>query len=142
MGASASISNSVPYDIILFDGVCNLCNGAVTFIIQRDPNQRFKFSPLQSSLSQALIAQNKIEFPSQSIVLIRNQKVFERSDAALEIVRHLSGIWPIFFVFKVIPKFIRDALYNFVAKNRYRIFGRRESCMIPTPELKKRFIGE
>ena len=143
MGTSASISNRIPHDdVILFDGVCNLCNGAVRFIIQRDAKQRFKFSSLQSSFGLAMLKKKEINPSVQSIILIRDQKYYERSDAILEITRYLSGLWPLFYVFKVIPKFIRDGAYDLVARSRYKIFGRTEFCLILTAELKERFVQE
>ena|SRR6478609_7372065 len=127
--------------VILFDGVCNLCNSSVQFIIQRDPKARFKFTALQSETGQKLL--KSIGLPTESfpsIILIKNGKVLQRSSAALEIAKELSGLWPVFYIFKIVPGFIRDIFYNIIANNRYRFFGRKEHCMIPTPELKSRFI--
>ncbi len=126
--------------IILFDGVCNLCNGVVNFIIDRDPGGRFRFVPLQSEKARELLRPFGIDDAAlNSIVLIQEGKIFTRSGAVLEIVRHLRGFWPLLSIFKVIPAFIRDVFYNYVARNRYRIFGQSETCRIPTPELEQRF---
>ncbi|HEY9048411.1 MAG TPA: thiol-disulfide oxidoreductase DCC family protein [Ohtaekwangia sp.] len=129
------------HTVVLFDGVCNLCNGTVQFIIKRDPKGIFRFASLQSSYAQVLLKQ--VGLPSDqlySIIVIEQGIAYEKSDAVLKIVRHLSGAWSAFTVFRIIPKFIRDALYTGLAKNRYRLFGKQDQCMIPTPELKGRFV--
>jgi len=128
--------------IILFDGVCNLCNGSVQFVIQRDPEGRFNFAALQSDAAKQLLKDYQLPVSDlYSIILIKKGKVYQRSSAALEIARGLSGLWPLLYVFVVIPPFIRDGIYNWIAKNRYRWFGQKEECMIPTPELKSRFLA-
>jgi len=128
--------------IILFDGVCNLCNGSVQFVIQRDPKGRFNFAALQSDAAKQLLKDYQLPVSDlYSIILIKKGKVYQRSSAALEIARGLSGLWPLLYVFVVIPRFIRDGIYNWIAKNRYRWFGQKEECMIPTPELKSRFLA-
>ena len=127
--------------IILFDGVCNLCNGFVQFVIAHDAAGRFKFAALQSEAGQQLLknlpaaAQNL-----DTVVLIENGRFYHRSTAALRILRHLSGAWPLLYLAIVLPVFLRDWIYNFVARNRYRWLGRRESCLMPTPALKARFL--
>lgn len=134
-------SHSVEHPIILFDGVCNLCNGSVLFIIKRDPQAKFRFASLQSDLGVKLLRQ--FEFPQgelNSVLLIKDQKLFQKSNAALEIARHLNGLWPMFYMFKIIPSFIRNTMYDWVAGNRYRWFGKKDVCMIPTPELRSRFL--
>jgi predicted DCC family thiol-disulfide oxidoreductase YuxK len=143
MGADPPIGSiSSQVDIVLFDGVCNLCQGAVQFIIKRDPKARFKFASLQSGFGQAIISSHELNTSSsgQTIILIRNNKCFKRSRAVLEIARYLSGGWPLLYVFIVIPKFIRDPVYNLIARNRYRLFGKQESCMLPGPDVISRFI--
>ncbi|GAB3321435.1 thiol-disulfide oxidoreductase DCC family protein [Larkinella ripae] len=128
-------------DTILFDGVCNLCNAAVHFIIDRDPQNRFRFAALQSDAGRRLLARfPPASGPVDSIVLIRNGRSYVKSDAALAIARHLSGAWPAFTVFRVFPRFLRDWAYDLIAKNRYRFFGREAACRIPTPALKARFL--
>jgi predicted DCC family thiol-disulfide oxidoreductase YuxK len=140
MGSPDSLGNHNTV-LILFDGVCNLCNGLVQFIIRRDPKAKFKFASLQSDVGRSLLKQFNID-PDllHSIVVIDNDVAFQRSDAALRIANYLGGGWKILKVFNILPKFFRDACYNAVAANRYRIFGKKDSCMIPTPELKERFI--
>lgn len=128
-------------DIVLFDGVCNLCNNAVNFIIDRDPQGRFIFASQQSSEGQSLLEKFALStLTMDSLVLIRGYKVYTKSGAALEIARFLSGFWPGFYIFKLVPYPIRDFIYNLVARNRYRLFGKREQCRYPTAELKTRFL--
>ena len=128
-------------DIVLFVGVCNLCNGLVRFIIKRDREGIFKFASLQSEVGQQWLMKfglAKSEF--ESFVLIRGDKCYVKSDAALRMFMELGGIWKIFYVFKLIPRPVRDYVYEQIAKSRYRIFGRRDVCMIPTLELQERFL--
>ena len=128
-------------NIVLFDGICNLCNGLVRFIIKRDRTGKFKFASLQSDIGQQWLmkfglAKNEFE----SFVFIQNDKYYIKSDAALKMFAQLGGIWKTFYVFILIPRSIRDFIYDRIAKSRYRIFGRRDVCMIPTPELRERFL--
>jgi predicted DCC family thiol-disulfide oxidoreductase YuxK len=128
-------------NIVLFDGVCNLCNGLVLFIIKRDPAGKFKFASLQSEIGQQSLAHLGLarnEF--ESFVLILDSKYYLKSTAALKMFRDLGGIWKIFYVFIFVPRAIRDFFYDLIAKSRYKIFGKRDECMIPTPELKERFL--
>jgi predicted DCC family thiol-disulfide oxidoreductase YuxK len=127
--------------IIIFDGVCNLCNNAVNFIIKRDASNQFVFAPMQSPAAQALIA----KYDAQNVgidtfLLIKNGQCFYRSSAALEITKDLSGYWYLCLVFKLVPRPIRDFVYRLIAKNRYRLFGKRKQCMIPTDTLKDKFL--
>ena len=127
--------------ILLFDGVCNLCNGLVQFIIKRDKKDRFRFAALQSAKGQALC--QKLNLPLSgfdSIVYLKNGKCFLKSSAALHVLNDLGGFWRLFFGLMLLPKPIRDVLYDLVAQNRYKLFGKRAECMIPTPELKKKFL--
>lgn len=129
------------YKIILFDGVCNLCNGAVTYIIERDKKNVFKFAALQSEIGQQLISKFNIDTSKvDSIILIDGEKHYTKSSAALHISKQLSGAYPLLFGFMVVPKFIRNSVYDYIAKNRYKWFGKKESCMIPTAELKSKFL--
>ena len=133
---------AIQYDIILFDGVCNLCNGAVNFIIDHDPGACFRFAALQSDAGREILSEYGIEEGyHQSIVLIRNGKTFRKSRAILEIARKLKGFWKIFYIFIIIPPPLLNIFYDLTAKYRYRIFGKRDSCRVPTPELLRRFIG-
>jgi predicted DCC family thiol-disulfide oxidoreductase YuxK len=128
-------------EIIVFDGVCNLCNGAVNFIIDRDPQNRFRFVAMQSETGRELLTRYpSAAGPVDSIVLIKEGQSYVRSDAALEIARQLSGIWPLLTVFRILPRFLRDWGYDLIARNRYLFFGRQDACRIPTPELKARFL--
>jgi predicted DCC family thiol-disulfide oxidoreductase YuxK len=128
--------------IILFDGVCNLCNGAVLFIIRHDRNARFNFASLQSTFGQEKLKQFGLSSDKlNTIVLLSKGRIFTKSSAALEIARHLDGLWPLFSLFKIVPSRVRDFAYDFIARNRYRWFGKREVCMIPTPKLKSRFLS-
>lgn len=127
--------------IILFDGVCNLCNGAVVFIIKRDKKDCYRFAALQSDTGREYTAGYRVDTSeTDSMVLIENDRCHTKSSAALRIARHLSGAYPLLYGFIILPKGIRDRLYDIIANNRYRWFGRKDRCMIPTPELKKKFL--
>ena len=127
--------------LILFDGVCNLCSGFVQFVIARDQAGYFKFGSLQSDEAQIYLEKCRLSGSElTSIVLYENGKCYTRSEAALRIFKKLSGGWPLMFGFMAVPKFIRDQIYNFIAMNRYRWFGKQESCWLPTPELNDRFL--
>ena len=128
---------------ILFDGVCNLCNGFVQFVIARDPAARFRFAALQSPPAAALLRAAGVTAPlPDSIVLVADGRAYLRSAAALRILRGLRFPWPLAFAFIVVPPFVRDRVYDAIAAHRYRWFGRRESCMVPTPDLARRFLPE
>ena len=127
--------------IVIFDGVCNFCNGAVNFIIKRDPTGRFVFTPMQSPVGQELIEQFGAEMGGvDTFLLVKDGQCFERTDAALEITKDLSGLWHWLRVFKVLPRPLRDFFYRLFARNRYRLFGRRETCMVPTASVRERFL--
>lgn len=139
MGTAGPIK---PDRIILFDGVCNLCNSSVQFIIRRDPTSKYSFAALQSAFGISQMQKyNLAPGMLNSVVLIEDGQLYQRSTAALKIARNLSGLWPAMYVFIMVPPFIRNAVYDLIARNRYRLFGRREECMIPTPELRSRFIA-
>jgi len=127
--------------IILFDGVCNLCSSFVQFIIRHDSRAKFKFSSLQSEVAQKILAQFNIP-PNElrTIVLVEDGKVYLRSRAVLRVARRLDGAWKISALFYIFPSFISDAIYNFISKYRYKVFGKRDTCLVPTPELKSRFL--
>jgi predicted DCC family thiol-disulfide oxidoreductase YuxK len=127
--------------ILLFDGVCNLCNASVQTVIKFDREAKFRFASLQSEPGKLLLEKYNIsERNLDSVILIYQGKYFSHSDAPLEICRLLGKFWQIFYIFKIIPPFIRNAIYRWIAKNRYRWFGKQESCWLPTPELKSRFL--
>lgn len=139
MGADRALSDK---PIVLFDGVCNLCNGSVLFIIKRDSQSRLKFASLQSDYGTEQMKRFNLPPSSlNSVLLIKSGQLFQKSNAALEIARMLDGIWPGMYAFKIVPLFIRDFIYDWIAKNRYRWFGKKEACMIPTPEMKARFVN-
>ncbi len=127
--------------ILLFDGVCNLCNASVQWIITHDVRDTFRFAALQSETGQALLKRfglDQVHF--DSVVLVAGDRIFTHSDAPLEIARRLGGFWKLAYALKIIPRFLRDAVYNWIARNRYRWFGRQEACMLPRPEWKARFL--
>lgn len=127
--------------ILLFDGVCNLCIGMVQFLIKRDRDSKFRFGSLQSETGQSiLIKHNLIKGDLDTFVYLTDGKYFLKSTAALRVLRDLGGIWKLFYVFIIIPVPIRDLFYSLIAKVRYRIFGKRIVCMVPTPEIKDRFL--
>jgi predicted DCC family thiol-disulfide oxidoreductase YuxK len=127
--------------IVLFDGVCNFCNRWVQLIIKNDKKNIFRFAPLQSEAGKRLLAEsNSSKGSPESVVLIENGKYYFHSSAALRIFSHLSGLWKLMMVFYIVPPFIRDAAYHFIARNRYRWFGKRETCMVPDEKDKSKFI--
>jgi predicted DCC family thiol-disulfide oxidoreductase YuxK len=128
--------------IILFDGVCNFCNGAVNFVIKRDKNAKIQFAPLQSQKGRMYLRQLGLaEDDLQSFIFIEDEIAYSRSTAALKVCKYLGALWPWCYGLIIIPKFIRDGLYNWVAKHRYSWFGKKDQCMMPTPEVRKRFLG-
>jgi predicted DCC family thiol-disulfide oxidoreductase YuxK len=128
--------------IIFFDGVCNLCNSSVNFIIKHDKKKHFLFASLQSDAAKEILLQhNSKKITFDSIILIKANKIYEKSTAALKIAKHLNNGLFLLYLFIIVPTFIRDYLYNTIAKNRYKWFGKKDSCMIPTKELKHRFIS-
>ena len=144
MNSTHQLTNSPIHQfssVILFDGVCNLCNGFVTFVIARDPGGRFKFAPLQSAAAERLLGNSSSRgaWPD-SVVLVENGRVWTRSAAALRIARGLAFPWPLAYAFVVVPRPIRDWIYTLVARRRYQWFGKRDVCMRPTPALATRFV--
>jgi predicted DCC family thiol-disulfide oxidoreductase YuxK len=132
---------SAPGPVILFDGVCNLCNGAVRFVAERDPGGVFRFASLQSEAGQALLRLHGLRTGDfDSVVLVDDGRVRTKSTAALAIAARLSGPWPALSALRFIPTFLRDPVYDLVARYRYRVFGRSEECMVPTPEMRARFL--
>lgn len=128
--------------IVVFDGVCNFCNSAVNFIIKRDPEGIFVFAPMQTELAKQLMQKHEIyNADIDTFLLIKNDQCFVFSTAALEITKDLTGLWYLFNLFRVIPSSVRDTIYKLFGRNRYRLFGRKEACIIPTEEVKSRFIG-
>jgi predicted DCC family thiol-disulfide oxidoreductase YuxK len=135
-------TETIQHPVILFDGVCNLCSGAVQFIIKRDKKNLFKFASLQSAFGQDVL--NKYNLPTHelsSFILLENDGIYTRSTGALKVAKQLSGGWPLLYAFIIVPRFIRDGVYNYVAKNRYRWFGKKQECWLPTPTLKNKFLN-
>jgi predicted DCC family thiol-disulfide oxidoreductase YuxK len=127
--------------VVLIDGVCHLCQGLVRFIIPRDPKARIRFAPLQSEIGSGLLRSNGLDSGQLStVVLVENGTAFTESAAVLRIARKLRLPWPVLYLFILVPRPIRDALYRYVARNRYRWFGREEQCLMPTPDIKRRFL--
>jgi predicted DCC family thiol-disulfide oxidoreductase YuxK len=126
--------------IILFDGICNFCNASVQFIIKRDPQAQFRFASLQSEAGKKLLTKYKIPQDMNSLIFIDGEKYYTKSSAALTVCKHLKGFWKLFYVFILVPRLLRDRFYDFIARNRYQWFGKKESCMIPTPDIRNRFL--
>lgn len=128
--------------VVIFDGVCNLCNGAVNFIIKRDPEARFLFTPSQSEVAGMLARRHNLqESFDETFVLIQANKCYYRSDAALEIASQLTGGWGLLRALRIIPAGLRDWVYRIVAGHRYDWFGRRDVCMMPTDDVARRFVN-
>lgn len=127
--------------IVLFDGVCNLCNGSIQFLVKRDPQAYFRFASLQSDTGQKLQAALGMDPQAlDSVILVEGDRWYKESDAALRIARNLPGAWKLLAAFRIIPRPLRDAAYRLIARNRYRWFGKAEPCWLPTPELRGRFL--
>ncbi len=128
--------------LILFDGVCNLCNSSVQYVIKHDPHRLFRFASLQSAFAQKILSDYHL--PSNeynSFILFNDNKIYTRSTAALLVAKKLKGFIKSLYVFIIVPKFIRDAVYNIIAKNRYKWFGKKQVCWLPSPELKSLFLN-
>jgi predicted DCC family thiol-disulfide oxidoreductase YuxK len=128
-------------NIILFDGVCNLCNRSVQFIIKRDKKKLFRFASLQGETGQEIL--RRFGLPADdlnSFIFLENDKIYTRSTGALRMLKALGGGWKLLYGFIIVPRFIRDAVYNWIARNRYKWYGKKDECMIPTPALKERFL--
>lgn len=128
------------HPVILFDGVCNFCDASVQFILDRDPKETFHFASLQSEAGQKLLKTYHVPDDMDSMILIEDEKVYYQSAAALRISRHLKGAWKYFYALIIVPAPIRNVAYDFIARNRYKWFGQKESCMLPPPNVRKRFL--
>lgn len=127
--------------IVLFDGVCNFCNDRINFIIKHDKKDYFRFAALQSDTGKKILADHGILIPDlDTFILVEGGKTYDRTTAALRIAKHLDGLWPAMYVFIIVPPFLRDLVYKVIAKNRYKWWGEKESCMIPTPEVRLKFL--
>jgi len=128
--------------IVVFDGVCNLCEDSVAFIIARDPEAKFKFVSAQSPIGKEIQERYGIDaIEDETVILIKNGKVFTHSDASLEISKDLTGPWRLLRYAKAVPRPIRNRVYSIIAKNRYKWFGKKNECMLPRPEIKARFLS-
>lgn len=134
--------HSDEYAVIMFDGVCNLCNASINFVIDRDKNRYFRYAPLQSETGQAFLEKHGRKTSDfDSIILVEGDTYYTKSTAALRIARKLGGGWPLLYGFVIIPPFLRNAVYNLIATNRYAWFGKQDACRMPTPELKSLFLN-
>jgi predicted DCC family thiol-disulfide oxidoreductase YuxK len=130
------------HPLILFDGVCNFCNYWVNFAIRRDKQKKLRFTPFQGNTAKKVLPRYHIN-PSalSSVIFIDNGKAYTQSSAAIRICKHLNGGWKILYGLMIIPKPLRDLIYNWIALNRYRWFGKKDQCMIPSPEVRERFLS-
>jgi len=127
--------------VVLFDGVCNFCNSSVNFIIRHDKKDYFRFTPLQSEIGMKISEKYNLDSGNlKSVILVDKGKIYTKTTAALRIAKQLSGAWPVLYVFIIVPPPIRDVVYNIIAKYRYKWWGERDACMIPTPEIRKKFL--
>ncbi len=141
MGTTTAIDLSTS-SVILFDGVCNLCNTSVNFVMDRDRHGHFKFASLQDVQEIDVLKPYASEAGQLSTIMLIDQgKVYKRSTAALRVARRLGGLWPLLYIFIVIPPFIRNWVYDFIAANRYKWFGRQDACRVPEPHLQDRFLS-
>jgi predicted DCC family thiol-disulfide oxidoreductase YuxK len=130
------------HPVVLFDGVCNLCAGAVTFLIRRDPEAVFRFAPLQSDIGERLAEEHDIPTEDlETVALIENGRCYTKSSAALRAARHLGGVYRLFGLFWFVPKVVRDWVYDIVASHRYEWFGKRDACLMPTDDIRDRFLA-
>ena len=135
------MKKNIPQPLLFFDGVCNLCNSSVQFVIKNDKKQQFLFASLQSDAAKEILLQfGETNLNLDSIILITDDKIHSKSSAILKIFKLLGGLYTLAIIFYIIPRFIRDKVYDFVAKNRYKWYGKKDSCMIPTTEFKNRFL--
>ncbi len=130
-----------PSSVILFDGYCNLCSSWVNFILKHDKQKHFRFCALQSPAAEKLLTGYIPLQKNKSVVLLSRNKIFTKSTAALNIFKTLGGLWSLLYAFIIVPRFIRDAVYDFIAKNRYHWFGKKNQCYIPSDEEQNRFIN-
>lgn len=127
-------------NIILFDGECNFCDQSVQFIMKRDVHELYKFASIQGEVGQQLVKKYRIAANLDSLIVVSNNKCYFKSTAALNICRNLNGGWKLLRFLFIVPRPIRDFFYDIFAKNRYKWFGKKNSCMLPTPEIRKRFL--
>jgi predicted DCC family thiol-disulfide oxidoreductase YuxK len=129
------------HKIVLFDGVCNFCNSSVNFIIDHDKHNRFKFAALQTEAGQELLKKHNLPTEDfDSFILVDGDRYYKKSSASLHTVKEFPGLWKLLYAFIIVPPFIRDIFYNIIAKNRYKWFGKRDECRMPTKELREKFL--
>lgn len=132
---------ALSFPLVLFDGVCNLCNNSVQMIIRHDPGGYFRFTSLQSEAGRELLRMQGLpEDYTGSLLLWENGKLYKESGAALRIARRMNGLWPLLYAGILVPPFLRNLVYRWIARNRYKWWGKKDQCMIPSPELKQRFL--
>ena len=132
---------TIPDHLVIFDGVCNFCNSAVNFIIRNDKKDEFRFVPFQSDLSKDIFRSENIHLHYfESVIYVNKGKVYYKTTAILKILKQLGGGYQLYYIFIIVPSFIRNFFYHLIAKNRYRLFGKREACVVPTPEVKNKFL--
>jgi len=127
--------------IVLFDGVCNLCSSSVQFILKHNRKQNLKFASLQSDFGQDQLSKFQLPAEVRTIMFIKNGNAYLRSSAVLEICRELNALYPLLYFLKIVPRFFRDGVYDFIARHRYQWFGKKEECWLPAPEFSRRFIS-
>jgi predicted DCC family thiol-disulfide oxidoreductase YuxK len=131
----------IPDRLILFDGVCNFCSANVRFVIQRDPEARFQFASLQSDVGQYFAKQYGFA-NLESMVLLQQGRIYQKSSAALRVARQLTGLWPLLFAFIAVPRPVRDGVYDFIGNRRYQWFGKTEECWVPNADIRSRFFRD
>ncbi|MCR8656737.1 thiol-disulfide oxidoreductase DCC family protein [Paenibacillus endoradicis] len=131
---------NIPALIVLYDGQCSFCNGATQWIIARDRTAKVSYAAIEGELGQLLIQQFNIPSNVDSLICIDNNKAYLYSSGAIRVTKYLDGAWKLFYLLTIIPTFIRNPVYRFIAKNRYRWFGKQQSCLLPTPEIRRRFL--
>ena len=134
-------TRTLSHPVILFDGVCNLCARSVQFVIKHDPKHQFRFASLQNEFGRQVL--EEFQLPATewgSFILLENNRIYTQSGGALRVVKKLNGLLPFLYIFIIIPRFVRDAIYQWIAKNRYKWFGKKQACWLPTPELSSLFI--
>jgi len=128
--------------VVLFDGVCNLCSGSVQFLIEHDPEAKLRFAPLQSAVARELLEGVGLhDYDFDSIVLVEGEEYYTKSTAALRIARRLDRPWSLLWTLRYVPRVLRDAVYDVVASSRYAVFGKKDRCMVPTPDVRDRFLA-
>lgn len=131
------------HPVILFDGLCNLCSSSVQFVIKHDPQRQFRFASLQSKFGRKVTEHFDLHTDElNSFILLERKKIYTKSTGALRVTKKLNGLWPLLYSFIIIPSFIRNAVYSYIARHRYKWFGKKEACWLPTPELRRLFFDD